>query len=268
MFDFVLSGWRSGLRGHSFRGLAVLAVALLGLAYLAAGFSARQPQSVALDVGLSGLRFSLVLMALFWVQELMTREVERRTVNLTLAYPIDRAAYVLGRFVAIAGLLLTAVVVLGAALWLATRYSSGGYTQARPVQLGLPYWIALLGIWLDVLVVTAFGVMLASLSTVAILPLAVGAAFAIAGKTLGPVMDFLFVREAEGIEGLAERYSPIIDTLRWFLPDLSRLDWRPWPMYGLQIETPIMLWSALMAIGYSALMLAIAVLVFRRREFG
>ncbi len=267
MFEFALSGWRSGLRGHSFRGLGVLAVALLGFAYLAAGFSARQPMTVALDVGLSGLRFSLVLMALFWVQELIAREVDRRAINLSLAYPIDRASYVIGRFVAISGLLLAALLVLGTALWLATRVSSGGYQQAYQVDLGLPYWVALFGLWLDVLVVTAFAVMLASLSTVSILPLALGVAFAIAAKTLGSVIDFLFVRDAEGIDGLTERYNPIIDSIRWILPDLSRLDWRIWPMYGVSPGTSAMLWSALMAVAYCALMLSIAVLVFRRREF-
>lgn len=267
MLEFVISGWRSGLRGHSFRGLAVLAIALVGMAYLSAGFSARQPQSVALDVGLSGLRFSLVLMALFWIQELITREVERRTANFTLAYPVDRSAYVLGRFIAIATLLMAALIVLGLALGLAVQYSSGGYVQARPVMLGFPYVVALVGIWLDVLVVTAFGVMVASFSTVAILPLAVGAAFAIAGKTLGPVMDFLLVRQAEGLEEVAQRYSPVVDALRWLLPDLSRLDWRPWTMYGLPIETPIMLWSVAMALGYVMMMLAVATFAFNRREF-
>lgn len=267
MLEFAISGWRSGLRGHSFRGLTVLAIALVGMAYLSASFSARQPQAVALDVGLSGMRFSLVLMGLFWVQELVTREVERRTVNFTLAYPVHRSAYVLGRFVAIASLLLVALAVLGGALGLVVSYSSGGYVQARPVILGFPYVATLFGIWLDVLVVTAFGMMMASFSTVSILPLAVGAAFAIAGKTLGPVMDFLFVRQAEGIEDIAQHYSPIVDAMRWLLPDLSRLDWRPWPMYGLQIEFPIMMWSISMALGYILFMLAIAVLAFSRREF-
>jgi hypothetical protein len=50
----------------------------MGVAYLSASFSPRQPQTVALDVGLSGLRFSLVLFALFWVQELVGREIESR----------------------------------------------------------------------------------------------------------------------------------------------------------------------------------------------
>jgi hypothetical protein len=54
------------------------ACCLIGIAYLSGYFSPRQPQTVALDVGFSGIRFSLVLLNLFWVQELVAREIDRR----------------------------------------------------------------------------------------------------------------------------------------------------------------------------------------------
>ncbi|MFZ3037141.1 MAG: hypothetical protein WA112_07700 [Rugosibacter sp.] len=78
MWQFMLSAWRAGLRSRSIQGVLVLGILLMGVAYLSASFSPRQPQTVALDVGLSGLRFSLVLFALFWVQELVGREIESR----------------------------------------------------------------------------------------------------------------------------------------------------------------------------------------------
>jgi Cu-processing system permease protein len=78
--------------------ILVLGMLLVGVAFLAASFSPRQPKTVTMDVGFSGIRFSLVLFAVFWVQELVGREVERRTVLYALAYPVGRAAYLLGRF--------------------------------------------------------------------------------------------------------------------------------------------------------------------------
>jgi Flp pilus assembly protein protease CpaA len=78
MWQFMLSAWRAGLRSRSIQGVLVLGILLMGVAYLSASFSPRQPQTVALDVGLSGLRFSLVLFALFWIQELVGREIESR----------------------------------------------------------------------------------------------------------------------------------------------------------------------------------------------
>jgi len=75
MISFLLSAWRAGLRSRSIQAVLVLGVLLVGVAFLSAAFSPRQPKTVALDVGLSGVRFSLVLFALFWVQELVGQEI-------------------------------------------------------------------------------------------------------------------------------------------------------------------------------------------------
>jgi Cu-processing system permease protein len=96
-FEFTLSGLRSGLRGRSFHAVFLLGVLLIGVAYLSGFFSPRQPQTVALDVGFSGVRFSLVLLNLFWVQELVAREIDRRVILFSLAYPVSRGAFLAGR---------------------------------------------------------------------------------------------------------------------------------------------------------------------------
>ena len=85
MQAFIVSGLRSGLRGRSFYAVFILGVVMIGVAYLSGFFSPRQPRTVALDVGLSGIRFSLVLLNLFWVQELVAREIDRRTILFSLA---------------------------------------------------------------------------------------------------------------------------------------------------------------------------------------
>jgi Cu-processing system permease protein len=130
MWSFLVSAWRSGLRSRSIQGVLVLGVLLVGVAYLSASFSPRQPRTVALDVGLSGLRVSLILFALFWVQELVGREIERRTVLFSLTYPVARGNYVLGRYLGVIGLLALAALLLGLLLWVAVRTTGGDYQQA------------------------------------------------------------------------------------------------------------------------------------------
>ena len=221
---------------------------------------------MALDVGFSGLRFSLVLFALFWVQELVGREVERRTVVYALTYPVERASYVVGRYLGVLGLLALATLLLGMLLWLTVLVAGGGYEQVTRLGLGVPYWSTLFGLWVDAAVVAAFALWIATLSTVPMLPIALGAAFAIAGKSLGAVIDYLS-RGADGDEQLMTRFSPLIDTIRWLLPDLSRLDWRVWPMYDLPLGGPAIGYGLLMAAGYATVLVALAVLTFSRREF-
>lgn len=266
MWPFCLSALRSGFRSRAVLLILVLGTLLVGVAFLAASFSPRQPKTVTMDVGFSGIRFSLVLFALFWVQELVAREVERRTVLYALAYPISRAAYLLGRFLGVLGLLAVAALALGGLLWLSVTLSGGEYSQGYAVQTGWPYWLAIGGLWADAVVVAAFALWIASLSTVQMLPVALGALFAIAGKSLGAVLDYL-ERGAAGDQELIGHFGPLLQTIQYLLPDLSRLDWRSWPMYGIPLSDGAVIYGLLMGGGYTMLLLAMAVLTFRRREF-
>lgn len=265
MIPFLLSAWRAGLRSRSVQAILVLGIVLMGVAYLSSAFSPRQPKTVALDVGLSGIRISLVLFALFWIQELIGREIDRRTVLFALTYPVARGHYVIGRYLGVLGLLALAAVLLGMLLWIVVQYTGLGYDQGFGIKGGFPYWATIAGLWVDAAVVAAFAVWIATLSTVPMLPLALGLAFAIGGKSLGAVVEYL----AKGADGDPElmRFAPIINVIQWVLPDLSRLDWRAWPMYGLPPDGQALGLSLILAASYAALLLSMAVITFARREF-
>lgn len=266
MWQFCLSSLRSGFRSRSVHAILVLGILLVGIAFLSASFSPRQPKTVALDVGLSGLRFSLVLFALFWVQELVGREIERRTVMYALSYPVSRASYVLGRYLGILGLLGVAALLLGMLLWLTVLTVGGAYEQSFRVGLGVSFWGTVLGLWVDAALVASFAMWIATISTVPMLPVALGAAFAVAGKSLGAVIQYL-EGGADGDVEFHERFSPLIDFVQWFLPDMSRLDWRDWPMYDLFPGAVTMALGLTMALAYSSIMLALAVWTFSQRDF-
>ena len=156
MMSFLISAWRAGLRSRSIQAVLVLGVLLVGVAFLSASFSPRQPKTVAQDVGFSGIRFSLILFALFWVQELVGQEIQRRTVLFALTYPVPRGQYLIGRYLAVLGLLALAAVMLGMLLWIVVLNAGGGYEQPFAVAPGAAYWLTILGLWADAAVVTAF----------------------------------------------------------------------------------------------------------------
>jgi ABC-type transport system involved in multi-copper enzyme maturation permease subunit len=262
---FFLSAWRAGLRSRGVQGVLVLGIVLMGVAYLSASFSPRQPRTVALDVGLSGLRVSLILFSLFWVQELVGREIERRSVLFALTYPVSRSSYLLGRYFGVLGLVALAALLLGMLLWIVVLVTSPNYEQAFSVALGPPFWSTVFGLWVDAAVVAAFALWVATFSTVPMLPLALGLAFAVGGKSLGAVVEYL-VRGADGDLELM-RFAPTIEIVQRLLPDLSRLDWRAWPMYGLVPDTQSMALGLVMAASYAGLLLTLAVICFARREF-
>jgi Cu-processing system permease protein len=197
---------------------------LVGVAYLSASFSPRQPQTVALDVGLSGLRITLILFSLFWVQELVAREIERRTVLFALTYPVARGRYIVGRYLGVLGLLALAAVLLGMLLWRWCWPWAAGLRAGFAIAPGLPYWLHRGGLVDRCGVVPPLRCGSRPSPRYRCCRLALGLAFAVAGKSLGAVAEYL----AKGADGdpTLMRFAPIIDAIQWVLPDLSRLDWR------------------------------------------
>jgi hypothetical protein len=156
-------------------------------------------------------------------------------------------------------------VLLGMLLWLVVLTLGKGYAQGFPIAPGFPYWSAVAGLWVDAAVVTAFALWVATFSTVPMLPLALGLAFAVAGKSLGAVVEYL-AKGADGDLNLM-RLAPVIDAIQWVLPDLSRLDWRNWPMYGLTPDAQAVGLGLILAASYATVLLTLAVMTFNRRDF-
>lgn len=263
MRQVILAVLRSGFRGRAFQVVFLLGLLMMVTAFLASQFSPRQPKTVALDVGLSGLRIAMVLLGLSWVQEYLGKELERKTVYLSLTYPVPRFYFIAGRFLGILLLLAIAGLCLAMLLWLVVLNSGAGYQQEFLVSLGAAYWTAIFGVWLDVAVVTAFALVVTSVSTVPVLPLAVGAAFAVAGKAIGPMVDYVRSGEDTSVAAM----GPLLEMIKWVLPDLSRLDWRIFPMYDLPLVWPDLALSTAMALSYIGILISLAGLAFARREF-
>lgn len=266
MHQFAIAGLWAGFRGRSFRAIMLLGMALIAVAYLSSGFSPRQPQTVALDVGLSGLRFVLILLALFWVQELLAKEIERKTIFFSLAYPVPRYAFLLGRFLAVCLLLALSALCLAFLLQIAVLMAGAGYEQGFAVDLGIAFWLTVTGLLLDAILVAAFAFFITCLSTVSILPFALGAAFAVGGKALGATLDYL-ARGADGDMDMQGKYLPAVRAIRIVLPDLSRLDWRENALYSLPVPWEEVSMALLMWAGYLGLILLLACCQFAKREF-
>lgn len=263
-----LTAWRSGFRGRGAKLIFFLGLLTAVTAWLAAEFSGRQPETVALDVGLSLIRLFGVLMVLFWVTELLGKDLERRTIFFVLAYPFPRSIYILSRFFAVAGLAAIAVIGLGlfvlAAWWLVAH---SGYHQTNPVHLqGMALPLTLSLIWIDLLAVGAFALLVAALSTTPMLAFFVGMAFAVSARSLGPILAYL-ATDDPGAQKLAITYQPLLNSIHWIIPDLSRLDIRSTVLYGIWPETDVMLWTSVHAALYGTIALILAMLFFQHREF-
>lgn len=264
-------GWHSwvalrmGLRQRSLLLLLIIGLLVLFGASLASSFSGRQPATLALDMALSAFRLIGVVLALFWAQELFARDLERGHLSIPLSFPQPRSHFLLGRFFGVAGLLALTLFVYGILVGLSGWLGGLGYNQPNPANNGLALVPVLAFLWVDLLTITSFAWLVATLSTTPLLPIALGLAFTWAGRTLGPVLGYLAAREKGG-SGTA--FLDLLGPLQWALPALHRLDIREGLLYGHWPPMAEMAAALGSCLGFALVMLALAVWRFNRREFG
>lgn len=246
-----------------------LVAALIVAVILAAQFSARQPATVALDIGLSVIRLALPLLAILLVQELFSREFERKLYLSSFTYPRARVSWLLGRVAAVlmlcVGLLLIMGLILGAFALIAGR----GYEQATPITLGLPYLITLAFIAIDLLVTVAIATLLAVTATTPSFVLIGTIGFILIARSYTPIIQLLR-NNPYVVDQFADPrlYQDSLGLLAFILPDLGRLDVRMIVLYDkmafLPPDWPMLLGATL---AYIVALLGLAVWVLNKREF-
>lgn len=241
-------------------------LSIIASAALAAEFGGRQPATLALDVGLSALKLVLPLFIVIQVQELFSKEFERKFYLLTLSYPISRLQWLAGRFLALA-VVVAALLLLSVGLLAAeTAIISQGYTQPTPVSLGLPLTITTLFIGLDLLVLLSLACFLAIAASTPSFVLIGTMGFMLIARSYSSVIALLTSNTA--LVDNAETYRSNLGVLGYLLPDLGALDVRMTTLYGkmefLPNDWPLFTVSAL---SYAVGLLALTVWLFRRKQF-
>ncbi|MDH0701777.1 hypothetical protein N5D41_09755 [Pseudomonas toyotomiensis] len=239
---------------------------LLLVVWMSSEFSGRQPATIALDVGLSVMRLILPLVMVLVVQELLSREFDRRYFLSSLAYPRARQGLLLGRFASIILLMLGVLIVMAAALGLLVAWISEDYAQATSISLGWPYIATVALIGLDLLVLTALATFLAMVASTPSFVLIGTFGFMLMARSFAAIVELL-TRETWVVEG-AESYRAGVGILGYLLPDLGALDIRMVALYGrmefLPSDLSVLVVSCL---AYAFAFLWLAVWVLQRKRF-
>lgn len=246
-------------------GVGVLLVVVIA-SLLSAYFGGRQPVVVALDVGFSIIRLLVPLIIVLLVQELLSREFDKRYYLNSLTYPRDRSTMLLGRFAAVLVLvffLLLALAMLQIGL---IKLISDIYPQTSSVVMGPSYLIVMAFIALDFLVLAALATLLAVVASTPSFVLIGTFGFMLVARSYSAILELLG-RDA-GLVTNAESYRASLGVLGYLLPDLGALDLRMLALYGvpefLPADWPLLLLSSL---AYTGALLALAVYALHCKRF-
>lgn len=203
------------------------------------------------DVGLASLSLFGALMAILMGTSLVTKEIDKKTIYTLLAKPIHRSQFLLGKYL---GLVLTLLVML-----VLMTIIFMGVVFLHTLTLEWRMLLAVGYIFLELCLITAVAILFSCFSS----PI-LSSIFSLAFYLIGHL--------SWGLEALIQKVKPglgkiLVQVLYTLLPDLENFNFKAEVVHHLPIPSHIHMYSILYGAIYTTFLLALAMLVFRRRDF-
>ena len=225
-------------------------------------FSMRQVQELSITLSLSVVSVVLLVVTLLLGASSVWRDIERRYTSAVLSLPLPRATFLLSKFISIAMFLLLSTVVLGVGCVLVIVIASASYPSDIPIHWG-NILLVLAGNLGKYLLLTAFALLLSSLSTSFYLPFFGTLVIYFSGSASQEVYEYVSGAFGNEISPLA---TMAIKSAYFVLPNFSAFNFQTQAVYGLPVEASGLLLTFIYLVVYTGILLLLAVYSFERRE--
>ncbi|HAG81460.1 MAG TPA: ABC transporter permease [Cyanobacteria bacterium UBA12227] len=246
------NSFREVMRDRVFYIIGFFALLLVIALRLLPEVAATTENKIFLDFGLAAISVLGVLVAVFVGTGLVNKEIEKRTVLVLIPKPLSRAEFIIGKHLGLSGVLAVLMVALTGIYLGLLSFSKIDYPVGS-ILISVLYLFLELGLLTAVALV--FGVFTSSLLATLL--------------TFGVYLMGHLSPDLVKLGQLSQNpnIQRITESLYLVLPDLSRLNLKNEAVYGLLPPSLTLLGHAVYAVVYTILLLAIAILIFSRREF-
>ena len=259
-----VSVFRESVRDKVFYNLVLFAVLMMGASFLIGQLTAGQDVKIIKDLGLAATSIFGLFIAVFIGIGLVSKEVERRSIYSLLAKPITRAQLLIGKYCGLTLTLGANMAVMAVALYTVLAYMAWGVTpEARSAweapALDPALLKAMLMIFTELMLVTALALFFSTFSS-PMLSAALTFGLYVVGHFSADLRNFQQVVDSPAAATFARG-------LYWVLPNLAQFDIKSDVVHGIHVPLGYLAFAGAYAAVYIAMLLAIAGLVFSRRDF-
>ncbi len=250
VFAIASTTFREAIRDRVLGSLFFVAALILGVSLAAEEITIGDQAKVIRGLALGCIDLSASVMAMFLGVGLVWKEIERRTLHTIASKPVSRGAFVCGKYL---GLVATLAALVVGMLVL--------YLVLVGTYLGRPHasifaFVALLAV--ELLLLTAWATLFSTFAG----PIT---------ATVFTISVFVIGHLADDVQRLGtETASPVLGTaariLYWALPNFQVLDVQPQAAHQVAVPLDHVLRAGGYGLGYTVLVLLVAVLLFQRRD--
>jgi len=241
--------FREAIRDKILYGILGFAILYLFLTLFLAKLSLEELPMIK-SFGLAGIYIFGVLITIFLGATLIFKEIERRTLYFVISKPVSRAQVIVGKFFGLYAAVALTVLVMALFYFGVIAYQGGGLDLGGLVAV----FLELLELLLLTALLTFFSAVMAPLlATISAIML----------LFVGHLIDGAVMTLQAEAGGAAFQF---FNALRFVLPNLSKFNVRNIVVHELPVEPSSIVVAVVYAVVYSALLLYLAAVFFKRRE--
>ena len=248
-YSIALNTFKEAIRDRILAVFFLFAVLLMASSTILSWLTVGSELKIVTDVGLAAEAFFAVLIAVVVGIGLVHKEVDKRTIYAVLAKPVPRWLFIVGKYLGLMAVLIVAVALMSV-FYLGIVWWKGG---VMPFHLVPALFLSVL----EVSVVTAVAIVFSSFA-----PPIEAAIYTFLVWSIGHL--------SSGFFNLAERLpggiAQSITLLYYVVPDLETFNIRPQVVHGLPVAGLYYFNAIVYAAAYTAAMLTLSVIIFRRRD--
>lgn len=258
--------FKEGIRDRALYGIGILAAMLLLATILFTNLFGHELGKVMVDLCLSTIAFSGLLLTFFVNINLMAKDIDKRTVYSVLSKPLSRTEYIIGKYLGLVFLVSACLCILFVfsagiiSIIMGTGnpqffkdFSWSCYFQAFSYQLMMFFLLNAVIIFFSTITTSSFLTLIFSLSVYVV------------GQTIEEVVVF-FKKEALVYKISSPINEFVVDYLQYIFPNLSAFDIKTFASHGKLVSLPHTLAVYGYALSYSLVLIFLAVLIFKKRE--
>jgi ABC-type transport system involved in multi-copper enzyme maturation permease subunit len=211
-------------------------------------------QIILITLGLTSISVFGLLIAIFIGIDLVSKEIERRTIYNILSKPVSRPEFILGKYLGLLFTLLVNTAIMTVGFYAALFYQKRALLLDDLRFLGAVYFILL-----ELAMVVGIAVVFSCISTPVL-----SAVYTFCLYVIG---NFSADLRAFGQETQNALLGTLCDVLYYLLPNFGNFNVITQVAHAEKIPGYLWLGNSLYALLYIAALLGMAVLIFEEREF-
>ena len=235
------------IRLKFFQIILFIAFIFVCFSYLLGSLSFTEQQRLIVDFGLAGIELAIIFIAAFFSTHSLHRDVERKTILVLLARPIQRWKILIGYFGSLAILNLITTIALGFIL---------GFFLKETRQIGM-FIVALVFIYLKSLIIGGFG-LFASVVARPMFAFVLSLTYWLVSYSIEDIKFFL--KKSQADSGL----------LNWLLdylfPQFYKYNWKTFSFVKAIPNPNDISWALTHSFFWLLLFLFLSTTIFRRKE--